>query len=412
MPLSFFEWHFLYLCVNYNIMSYMKRLLSILIVGALAFACTAPAQPEQKPQGQNNQNPGNNTNPGDETNPGDDTNPGTVEPDFSDPDWYNTFFWDRTDRQKAGIRGPVKSIHRSTPQYVDDRYNIFTFDEAGHLIKNEYRQINTDEYNHSATYTYDDAGRRVRMDFKVNDRTYGYTCEYNNGDRYVAVNGSNWIHMYGVLLEQSGGYADCEDLVGIVKGLSKVHFERADEGFWVNIRDYEYVFDDDGNLTITCTQFSGQDSNNLSKHVDISYVTYKDGLPCHSSYSTDLGTSEIDVEWQPNGLPAKWVDAGGETYEYAQNSRTVLIQKHYGYIDWGGMRGQEYFYDNHFDLVKSSLDIGDEQFGLHYNDFTDYTYDKYGNWTSRKEAITPLFWDGTENGRSIETVYNEIEYFE
>ena len=405
MPLRFFEWHFLYLCVNYNTTSYMKRILSVLIMGALAFACTAPAQPEQKPQGQDNQDPGNNTNPGD------DTNPGTVDPDFSDPDWYNTFFWDRTDRQKAGIRGPVKSIHRSTPQYVDDRYNIYTFDEAGHLIKNEDKHIDTDEYNHSYTYTYDDAGHRIKMEFQTPYEKYGYTCEYNNGDRYVAVNGSNWIHMYGVLVDEDGGYADCQDLFGIMKGLSKVHFERIGEGFWTDIRDYEYVFGEDGNLTITLTRKYGQDNNNLAEEVEIHYLTYKDGLPIYSRYSTDLGTTEIEVEWQPNGLPAKWVH-GGETYEYAQNSRTVLPLKHYGYSDWGGMRGQEYFYDEHFDLVKSSLDIGDEQFGLHYNDFTDYTYDKYGNWTSRKEAITPLFWDGTEYGKSTHTVYNEIEYFE
>ena len=164
-------------------------------------------------------------------------------------------------------------------------------------------------------------------------------------------------------------------------------------------------------IAITLTRKYGQDNNNLAEEVEIHYLTYKDGLPIYSRYSTDLGTTEIEVEWQPNGLPAKWVH-GGETYEYAQNSRTVLPLKHYGYSDWGGMRGQEYFYDEHFDLVKSSLDIGDEQFGLHYNDFTDYTYDKYGNWTSRKEAITPLFWDGTEYGKSTHTVYNEIEYFE
>ena len=36
----------------------MKRILSVLIMGALAFACTAPAQPDQKPQGQDEQNSG------------------------------------------------------------------------------------------------------------------------------------------------------------------------------------------------------------------------------------------------------------------------------------------------------------------------------------------------------------------
>ena len=397
----------------------MRRLLPFLLLAAFLFSCT-PSQPEdnRKPDGQENQKPGDNTNPGgdntnpgENTDPGDNTGPGTGEPDFSPEDWYQTFFWDRTDRQKAGIRGPVKSIHRSTPIYSDDRYNIFTFDEAGHLIKNEYIQTDTDIYNHTYIYTYDQAGHRTSMEFKTPNGGCGYTCEYNNGDRYVAVNGWNWIHMYGVLMEQAGGYADCEDLVGIMKGLSRVHFERMDE-LWIDIRDYEYVFGEDGNLTITLTRSYGQERDNLSQETDTHYLTYKDGLPVHCIYETDLGSSVIDVEWQSNGLPAKWMDAGGETYEYAQSSRTVLPLKHYGYIDWGGMRGEEYFYDDHFDLVKRSLDIDDQQFGLHYDDFTEYTYDKYGNWTSRKEAITPIFWDGTEAGRSATTVYKVIEYFE
>jgi len=44
-------------------MSYMKRILSLLVMGALAFACTVPAQPDQKPQGQDEQNSGEDTNP-------------------------------------------------------------------------------------------------------------------------------------------------------------------------------------------------------------------------------------------------------------------------------------------------------------------------------------------------------------
>ena len=31
--------------------------------------------------------------------------------DWNDPDWYSVNFWDRTDRQKAGLRGPVKKWH-------------------------------------------------------------------------------------------------------------------------------------------------------------------------------------------------------------------------------------------------------------------------------------------------------------
>ena len=35
----------------------------------------------------------------------------TVTTDWSDPAWYSTNYWDRTDREKAGLRGPVKKWH-------------------------------------------------------------------------------------------------------------------------------------------------------------------------------------------------------------------------------------------------------------------------------------------------------------
>ena len=397
-----------------------KILLPLGIFCLLTFSCT-PSTQEQRPatpgdkttQSADPSNPGNtgteSTDPG-STDP-ESTDPGSFEPDFSAPDWYETYFWDRTDRQKAGIRGPVKSIHRSSPKYINDRYLKYTFDEAGHLLKMEHVQTDTDEYNYSLTYTYDDKGRRTSMSFQQAGLTNGYTCEYENGDRYVAASGTNWIHMYGVFVGDGNGYSNCQDLVGIWKGLSAVHFVTEEE-FWYESRDYEYVFDEEGNLTITFTDRWGQEKDNMSEKKTIYNITYKDGLPCSCSYTTDLGTYTADVEWQPNGLPAKLVQDAGETYEYVQNARTVLISKHYGYVDWGGMRGEDYFYDEHFDQTGRDLDANDEQFGIHHDTFAEYTYDKYGNWISRKETLTPFFWDGTEEGKSADTVYQVIEYFE
>ena len=217
--------------------------------------------------------------------------------------------------------------------------------------------------------------------------------------------------MYGVFVGDGNGYSNCQDLVGIWKGLSAVHFVTEEE-FWYESRDYEYVFDEEGNLTITFTDRWGQEKDNMSEKKTIYNITYKDGLPCSGSFTTDLGTYTADVEWQPNGLPAKLVQDAGETYEYVVNGRTVLISKHYGYVDWGGMRGEDYFYDEHFDQTGRDLDANDEQFGIHHDTFAEYTYDKYGNWISRKETLTPFFWDGTEQGKSTDTVYQVIEYFE
>ena len=394
----------------------IKRFLLLLAAMTLLFACT-PAQQEQRPSGSDDPSqssdpstPGSN----DPANPSGDpssTDPVNEDPDFTPEDWYETFFWDRTDRQKGGIRGPVKSIHLSTPIYTNDRYNIYTFDEAGHLLKMEHKQIGTDDYNYSMTYTYDAQGRRIKMEYDAGSIHNGYTCEYENGDRYVAVSGTNWIYMYGVFVGDGNGYANCQDLVGIWKGLSAVHFVTEEE-FWNEIKDYSYVFDEEGNLTITLTHKWGQEKSNMSEEKTIYSITYKDGLPCSGTFSTDLGTYTADVEWQSNGLPAKLVENGGETYEYVESGRTVLISKHYGYVDWGGMRGEEYFYDTHFDITGRDLDANDEQFGIHHDTYTEYTYDKYGNWTSRKETLTPFFWDGTEAGRSANTVYQVIEYYD
>ena len=54
----------------------MKRIL-LFAAACLVFACTAPVQPEHKPdEKQDEQNPGDDTTPGDDITPGDDTNPG------------------------------------------------------------------------------------------------------------------------------------------------------------------------------------------------------------------------------------------------------------------------------------------------------------------------------------------------
>ena len=399
----------------------MKRFVLVLLAALAIWACNpginpgpssdpskdAPASTDPSASDDpDSKDPGHSDDPSAETPESNDPEG----PDFSPEDWYDTFFWDRTDREMGGIRGPVKSIHLSTPQYLNDRYNIYSFDEEGHLLKMEHIQTDTDIYNYSMTYTYDDKGRRTGMTYQAGSVTNGYTCEYENGDRYVAASGTNWIHMYGVFVGDGNGYANCQDLEGIWKGLSAVHFITEEE-LWNEQRDYTYVFDEEGNLTITLTYKYGQDKSDMSEETTVWNIIYKDGLPCSSTYTVDLGTYPTAVEWQSNGLPAKLVKDGGETYEYVPNDRTVLISKHYGYSDWGGMSGEEYFYDEHFDITGRDLDVKDEQFGLHHDSYSEYEYDRYGNWISRKEALTPIFWDGTEQGKSATTVLQVIEYF-
>ena len=395
----------------------MKTHAHLLILTALLLACTpqnpdAGKQPNPSQDAPSSQDPSASRDPEVSNDPAASEDPVSEEPNFEPEAWYETFFWDRTDRQKGGIRGPVKSIHQSTPKYLNDRYLKYTFDEAGHLLKMEHVQTDTDIYNYSLTYSYDDQGRRTGMTFQEGELTNGYTCEYENGDRYVAVSGTDWIHMYGVFVGDGNGYANCQDLIGIWKGLSAVHFHTGEE-FWNEDRDYEYVFDENGDLTITLTHRWGQDKDNMSEEKSVWNVTYQDGLPCSCVYTTDLGTYNTQVEWQPNGLPAKHIQGGGETYEYLANGRTVLPSKHYGFDSWGGINNEEYFYDEHFDMTGYDYTLNyDDGHGTRRNSYTEYEYDRYGNWISRKEVRTPIFWDGTEEGKDTQTVLQIIEYYE
>lgn len=103
---------------------------SIVVLAAFLAACS-PAQQEQKPA-----EPDDKTTQGDDpVTPGNSTDPSAGSPDFTPEPWYETNFWERSDREKMGLRGPVKKITWGTPNYV--RYYIMEFNEAGNLIYNK-----------------------------------------------------------------------------------------------------------------------------------------------------------------------------------------------------------------------------------------------------------------------------------
>jgi hypothetical protein len=70
-------------------------------------------------------------------------------------------------------------------------------------------------------------------------------------------------------------------------------------------------------------------------------------------------------------------------------------------------------YDAHFDIVKNEEDYGDEDYtpGAEpsYTDtWTEYTYDKYGNWVTRVERVVAS-WTGQQGNTTIQ---REMEYFD
>lgn len=133
-----------------------KTSLFLLLVGVL-FACTAPVQPDQKPDNQDEQTPGGDTNPGGDNNPGGGDTGDDNKPDFSPEPWYETNYGERTDREKMGLRGPVKSWVG-----VDWGYpTLYEFDREGHLIS---ERSYGEKWDQLTIYTYDEKGRLIKSE--------------------------------------------------------------------------------------------------------------------------------------------------------------------------------------------------------------------------------------------------------
>ena len=118
--------------------------------------------------------------------PGNKNDSTEVTVDWKDPAWYTVNFWERTDRQKAGLRGPVKKWHISN--YTT--YNEYEYDEAGHLIKKSYVDTDNTDNNSEWRYTYDAKGHRIKAEYfdvySEGTASEYWEYEYNNTGKFVA----------------------------------------------------------------------------------------------------------------------------------------------------------------------------------------------------------------------------------
>ena len=65
-------------------------------------------------------------------------------------------------------------------------------------------------------------------------------------------------------------------------------------------------------------------------------------------------------------------------------------------------------YNEHYDIVKNEEWYEDVATPTYTDTFTNYTYDKYGNWVTRDETVITR-WMGQE---STSTITRVMEYFE
>ena len=368
----------------------MKKLLIFLLFAA-ASACTPQAENDDRTKDPSkdapvSEDPGHSDDPSAETPESNDPEG----PDFTPEEWYETAFWERTDRQKMGLRGPVKTYK------IGDDGAVYTFDREGHIVT-----MTNAEY--LWTYTYDSKGRRTRTECKVpsedNFITTVIEYEYENGERFVARDRdcqANYMNASDL-----GDGVDREEIfIGIGLSGKAEGWLMPDYDTW---RVTKYTFGEDGNLTISFHNYStlhgeGPDAEIVSDYGSSSdVVEYSGGWPVK-------GKNITSMTWQANGMPATCnMTTVDETYgsqfgdiveswKWHKSDRILVLDEYvhengYGGA-FGGDYGRKYTYNEHDDIIKlEHAHFEDKQWFVNY--YTDYVYDGHGNWISRQEDIEP-----------------------
>ena len=118
----------------------MKKLAYLLpVVLMCCFACTPDSQQQNPSNDDENNNPSQNDN-------------------LSPEGWYETNYWQRSDREKAGFRGPVKKWYLSK----SNTHREYNYNEAGNitLIRDVNPESSRGEWMEQRFY--DNNGRLVK----------------------------------------------------------------------------------------------------------------------------------------------------------------------------------------------------------------------------------------------------------
>lgn len=343
--------------------------------------------------------------------PGNKNDSTEVTVDWKDPAWYTVNFWERTDRQKAGLRGPVKKWHISN--YTT--YSEYEYDEAGHLIKKSFVDIDKADNNSEWRYTYDAKGHRIKAEYfdvySEGTASEYWEYEYNNTGKFVA---REWF-----MIGPEVGDAE----YGIQKDISRA-VNVIIQPFSTSHREYTYTFNAEGNLVVKeytyYTEYGLEEKKNENT---LEYtIVYEGGYP--KSLSSDLLRFKVlNISYYPNGMykDFQYLEQNSYNYETGWDRHTykMLDNPRYLAVESFSLGGTASYisltpqwmnktYDEHFDIIKNTEGYTASQDPTYIDTWKDYTYDKYGNWITRFESVVARY----TGDLSERTVNRVLEYFE
>ena len=417
----------------------MKK--TILLLSAMAIiACNPAEQPSNNgtPNEQQDQTPGGSgDNPGGTPGTGDNTGPGDNTPDFSPEPWYETNYWERSDRERAGLRGPVKSWTLSSSS------RVYKYSEAGNLT--EIRDVDDSRGEWLEKYYYDETGRLVK---KIYGRSTApgtdefdqwatletWTYEYNNPGKYVWVRPDDSPFSSFYAFRHITPESFSEHSVGvngnalIMKDLSAIHIVRGTKvNSSLDVTDYYFRFNADGNMEYVNDHYMAdpETGENLTEEPDWSItfgpIVYKNNYP----YSGEIGADGrifykiTSMEWRDNGMPLRIEGMDGITLFDSSEKRYICTTKwecppgepHDSFVVFDYW--ETYKYNEYGDLIEMQERFNGEEGSE--NGWTrpttwEFEYDSHGNWISYKTKYMIAF-DGPDSEVKDGSLSREIEYY-
>ena len=311
----------------------------------------------------------------------------TVKPQsavFPDEDYFKTFYWDRTDRQKAGLRGNVKAHHIT--KYTT--YTEYIYDIKGNLIEERYVNTENEGSNVVTTHTYDDKNHRLHTEVRYpasdNFLATEITYQYENTGKYVPTSSSQWAEQ----LYTSGSGIP----LTIYKDLSLIALAQ-NLGDHMQCDIYTFEFVSETQLIVTDEYFFlplGSDIFDKSlRYEEKTYkdnVYYKDGLPYKSDYLSE-------VTYFPNGMIKTYTGTEG-LFTFVENDHVNVFSEYNATMEPGGMLPiwwTKNTYNENMDKTdEEECCVSKDQ--IFHDTWRDYRYDSHGNWIEVTETVNPRWF--------------------
>lgn len=291
--------------------------------------------------------------------------------------WFDTYYWNRTNAQRMGIRHKVKTMTLSNNK---DLYtNTYFFDERGNLLKHEYQGIGFTRNDTIRLYEYDSENHRVKCVVLNHDgtvvREYGY--EYNNRGAYVAYDQNGWLDQ-NPLAEDLGG---C-----ILPDLSAV-FKTWNEGGVEFHEDRTYTFVDEYKLEIIIDRWKEYQDERVQLGRDTMKVSYQYYNVC--SLSLPSTSRMVNRTYYYKNAMVKTFDDNNGLYELLDNCHMMVISSYNKHSDTDSQVNDVEWYNITYNYNRDILEreIKYSGYNLVIDRYTKYQYDNCDNWGFREEDI-------------------------